>query len=211
MSRALVLCSLLLILLTTSLVSAVDVIPQLHTMTLVVASNTERCVYAVTGTKNDRVLLHYQVRSGSSDFNVRIRSPNDKMVYHAATGEHEHEDKIFFVAKEAGEYAFCIDNVGFGGDKTVRMSVALMSVKKSRARMDPLMKAMSMAEAGLIELHEDQVFMRARERDHRVTLESNNTRMTVRWVIELAAMLALSLGQVYFLQKLFKDRRERAA
>jgi p24 family protein beta-1 len=189
----------------------IEIIPQTHSMVLVIA-NERRCVYAHTETANERVFFQYQVRSGSNDFALTIEHPDGEMVFYAEAGEHHHEDRVFFVTKQMGEYSFCIDNSGRGRDeKVIRLSVAMLSVKKLKKKLDPLLKTMVKAEAGLIALNEDQAYLRAREADHRVTIESNNTRILVRWLLEIAAIVGLSYGQIHMLQKLFKKKTERAA
>jgi p24 family protein beta-1 len=191
--------------------SPLDIVPQSHSMVLIIG-NERRCVYAHTASANERVHFQYQVRSGSNDFAVSVEHPDGEVVFAAEAGEHVHEDRIFFVTKQIGEYSFCIDNSGRGRDeKVIRLSVAVMSVKKLKKKMDPLLKTMIKAEAGLLALNEDQAYLRAREADHRVTIESNNTRILVRWVLELFAILGLSFGQIQLLQKLFKKKAERAA
>ena len=86
-----------------------------------------------------------------------------------------------------------------------------MSKRRATRKIDPLIKSLAKTEAALISLIDDQVYMRARERNHRETLESNNTRIVVRWLIEVSVMLAMSVGQVYYLRKLFAKKAQRAA
>lgn len=186
-------------------------IPQAHSMILVVG-NEQRCVYANAAVANERVFFQFQVRSGSSDFTLTIEGPGGEAVFQSESGEHHHEDRLYFHTKSAGEHAFCIDNSGRGREeKVIRMSVAMMSVKKLRRKMDPLLKTMAKADASLIALTEDQAYLRAREVDHRVTIESNNTRMLVRWLVEISVMLALSYGQYAVLKKMLSSKMERAA
>lgn len=188
-----------------------EVVPQAHSLVLLLG-NEQRCVYAKALTANERVFFQYQVRSGSAEFGLTIEHPDGSAVFVSEAGEHSHEDRIYFQTRQAGEYAFCIDNSGRGRDeKVIRVSVAMMSIKKIKKKMDPLLKTMAKAETGLIALNEDQAYLRARERDHRVTIESNNTRILVRWLIEISVMIGLSFGQVMLLRKLFTKKTERAA
>ena len=149
-------------------------------------------------------MLHYQVTQGFQDFEAWINRPDGAKLFMAKEGEHGPEQKIYFEAKTAGEYEFCIHNNGASNsEKLIMISMATLSKRRAQKKVDPIVKTLAKSEAALISLAEDQAYMRTREREHRETLESNNTRVIVRGVIEIIMMLAMSVGQVYFLRRLF--------
>lgn len=192
-------------------VLALNLVPQSHSITVVVA-NEERCVHVMSKTSLDRVFCQFQVRQGTNDFDVRIDGPDGQTIYYSENGHHDQEGTMYFLTKDPGEHSICIDNRGFGkSEKIVRLTTAMQSLKQSKRKLDPLLHSMSKAEATLIALTEDQTYMRMREVEHRTTLESNNTRLAVRWVVEVAVLLAMSVGQIWYLKKLFQRKTHRAA
>lgn len=195
-----------------STASALNLIPQAHSLTVPVRGHEERCVLAIAKGPQDRMLFHYQIRSGNEDFQAWIRRPDGMKLWQAHESEHGPETKIFFEAQTAGEYEFCIHNDGPSGtEKIVMISVATLSKRKSQKKIDPILKVLSKAHAGMLALNQDQIYLQTREREHRETLESNNTRVMVRGIIELLVMIGMSLGQVVLLHRLFKGKQTRAA
>jgi hypothetical protein len=190
---------------------ALTLVPQSESITAIIA-NEDRCFHVVSRAEQDRVMFSFQVRQGSNDFDVRVDGPDGNTIYYSENGNHDHEDSMYFVTKTPGEHSLCIDNRGFGKtEKVVRLTAALMSFRSSRRKIDPLLHSMSKAEAKLISLVEDQAYLRTREYEHRTTLESNNTRLVVRWLVEVSVLLAMSVGQVWYLRRLFQKRSQRAA
>ena len=201
----------LLLIISQQQVVAMQLVPQSHSITAIVA-NEDRCFYVMSKTANDRLFFQFQVRQGANDFDVRVDGPDGNTIFYSENGHHDHEGSMYFLSKSPGEHSICIDNRGFAkSEKVIRLTVALMSLKKSKRKLDPLMHSMAKAEANLIALTEDQAYMRMREVEHRTTLESNNTRLLVRWIAEMAVLLAMSVGQVWYLRKLFQRKMQRAA
>lgn len=203
---------LLLLFLVASTCHGLVIVPQTHSVTMAIAPQEQRCFYTIARHVNDRLYFKFQLHTGKDDFDVHVQHPDGNTVFQAFSGEHDGEGTVYFEAKSYGEYSFCIDNNGPSStEKVIRVSAAVLSKKRADRQLDPLLKTLAKTEAGLIALDEDQVYMRARERDHRVTIESNNTRITVRWIIEVIALLMMSVGQVWYLRRLFSKKETRAA
>ena len=194
--------------------AAVKHIPQTRSLTVSITAAEERCFYAYSAHAEDRVMFHFQVRQGQTDFDVHVKRPNGDTVYYSAASEHGNEDKVYFITKEAGEYAFCLDNTGHSrSEKIVALMIAIKSRTQVTKKTDPLIKMLQKARASLDQLINDQVYLRTREWEHRDTMESNNFRVVIRSLIELGVLLAMSVGQVWYLRRLFdkKTSGQRAA
>ena len=185
-------------------------LPQAHTLVLQVTNYEARCLYASTNTKADRVFFHFQSLAGSLEFTVNVKHPDGTLIFSSTSDEHKGESKIYFETHMPGELAFCIEG-NSNGDKIISMSVAVMSQRRLQKRIDPLMRSFQRSESILSQLAAQQAYMRTREREHRETLESNNTRVAIQGVLEILLMLAMSVGQVIMLQRLFDQKRTRPA
>ena len=114
------------------------------------------------------------------------------------------------MAQQSGAYRFCLDNVGHSrSEKVVAVNLAVKNDFGTTKRADPLTQSLAHIDAYAKAVLQDQVHLRARERDHRDTIESNNSRVVFRALIEIGAMLAMSVGQVYYLRSLFNKKTSR--
>lgn len=203
--------SLLVLAALLAVVGAVVHVPHTRTLTLSISASEQRCFYAYVSSAEDRVMFSYQVRAGHTDFDVEVKRPDGGTVFYSAASEHDAENRVFFVAQKPGEYSFCLDNTGHSrSEKIIAIQVAVESHKHNLKRSDPLVKSLRHVSANLQGLVAEQVSLRTREREHRDTIESNNTRVITRFIIELTAMLAMSVGQVWYLRRLFNKRTSGA-
>jgi hypothetical protein len=180
-------------------VEAVVHIPQTRELTIVMTAGEQRCFFAYSAAVGDRFMFGYQVRTGHTDFDIEIQAPDQATVFYSAANEHDSENKVFFVAQQKGKYRFCLDNTGHSrSEKVVAINLAVKGdLKDFSKRSDPLTQSLAHIDAYAKAVLQDQQHLRARERDHRDTVESSNTRVIVRAVIEILVMLAMSVGQVY--------------
>lgn len=187
-------------------------LPHQHSLTLVLQrADPERCFYIVSKVAEDRLFFEYRVRGGKPAFDLHIKQPGGAIVYSTVNGEYEETEgnKIFFIAKQIGEYSMCIS--GATQEVVVTLNAAVASKKRAMAKRDPVLKSITVMKAAVENLLQDQEYLRSRERAHRDTLETHNTQVVIRFVIELAALLAMSIGQVFFLRRLFEKKTSRAA
>ena len=191
---------------------AVVHVPATRSLTIILKPGERRCFYAHAKKLDDRIMIGFQVRQGHTDFDMEVKDPKMNTVFYSAAAEHDAENKIFFVAQHSGEYSYCLDNTGHSrSEKVVAIQLATSSGEKAMVKPDPLLRSLRHIESAARALLEDQVHLRARERDHRDTLESNNTRVLWRSFLEIGAMLLMSVGQVYYLRSLFTKKERSAA
>ena len=187
-------------------------VPHTRSLTIVLKSGERRCFFAVAKSRDDRIMMGFQVRTGHTDFDIEVRDPKQNTVFYSAAAEHDAENRIFFVAQHSGEYSLCLDNTGHSrSEKVVAIELQCSSSERQVKRIDPLTRSLKHIQATAKALYEDQLYLRSREREHRDTIESNNTRVLVRSIIEIGAMLAMSVGQVYYLRSLFSRKASRSA
>ncbi len=176
-------------------------------LTLELNPNEEKCFYETIAAPRSPVFMHFQGREGNTDFAAHIKDPHGQTVFYSGP-EHGGERKVYFLAKQAGEFAFCLDNTVYSKSKK-SVYVAIATEKPSaKKEQDPLTAKFHSAENALNALIEDQVYLRTREREHRDTAESNNMRVMVRGAVLIIFTLLMSVGQVLMLTRLFNNRRQ---
>ena len=190
--------------------------PKQHGIGFILNKQEQQCVHIVAQHEKDRISMSFRSESGTHEFDVRVIDSNGNIVFTAKADEHEGSGKIFFVAKSAGEHRLCIDNSHYtsvgNSIKVVRAVVAVRTKKESQRRLSPLTKQLSRCAATLTALIEGQEEIKVREHRHRVTIESNNTRVAVRWVFEALALLGMSVGRIPDLRRVFaKKKNTRSA
>jgi hypothetical protein len=201
-----------LLLLAASAAAEIKEVPQSRSLTIVLAAGEKRCFFANSKTQDDRFVIGFQVRKGSTDFDMEVKDPKQETVFYSAAAEHDAESRIFFVAQHVGEYSYCLDNNGgTRSEKVVAIQLATSSGSKKMKRTDPLIRSLKHISSTATGLLDDQIYLRTREREHRDTMESNNSRVLFRGLLELGVMLAMSVGQVYYLRRLFSKKSARPA
>jgi p24 family protein beta-1 len=187
-------------------------VPPTRALTIILKAGERRCFMAHARKLDDRIMIGFQVRSGHTDFDMEVLDPKMNTVFYSASAEHDSENRLFFTAQHTGEYTYCLDNSGHSrSEKVIAIQLATSSGAAKSKRADPLVRSLRQINAHARALLNDQVHLRAREREHRETLESNNTRVLWRSVLEIGAMLAMSVGQVYYLRSLFARKASRSA
>lgn len=188
-------------------------LPHQHQLTVVLKKgDADRCFYVHSGVLEDRMFFEYRAKSGKINFDVTIKQPGGQVVFQSAAGEYEEKggNKVFFISKAIGEYSMCLGNPT-DNKASVVINAAVASKKRAAKKRDPVVRSVGVMRATVEALLQDQEFLRSRERSHRDTLEDTNVRLLVRFFVEVIALLGMSVGQVYFLRRLFDKRRQREA
>eukprot|EP00672_Neobodo_designis_P019782 CAMPEP_0174853094 /NCGR_PEP_ID=MMETSP1114-20130205/27354_1 /TAXON_ID=312471 /ORGANISM="Neobodo designis, Strain CCAP 1951/1" /LENGTH=211 /DNA_ID=CAMNT_0016087715 /DNA_START=41 /DNA_END=676 /DNA_ORIENTATION=+ len=205
-------CAALLVVLAVAASAEIPHVPPTRALTIILKAGERRCFMAHARQLDDRIMIGFQVRSGHTDFDMEVLDPKMNTVFYSAAAEHDTENKLFFTAQHTGEYTYCLDNSGHSRtEKVIAIQLATSSNRASRKKVDPLVRSLRQINSAAKALLEDQVHLRAREREHRETIESNNTRVVWRSILEIGAMLAMSVGQVYYLRSLFARKASRSA
>ena len=166
---------------------------------------SKQCFYA-RAKESDKMFLSFQLQSAKPEFSVTVRDPSNKIVYFSTSLEHGEEEKVFFTAKSTGEFSFCFENTD-PAEKYIYMELFVSSYQASKTKTpDPLLMMINNANTAIRPVMTDQVYIRSREVDARNTMESNFDRVLYRAAIEIILLLSMSVGQMWYLRRLF-DRR----
>ncbi|GAB6030122.1 Transmembrane emp24 domain-containing protein 2 [Chamberlinius hualienensis] len=177
---------------------------------IVVDAHAEECFFdrVQTGTK---LSLTFQVTEGGFlDIDVKITGPDGKVIYE---GERETDGKYTFAAPADGVYTYCFSNkMSTMTPKAVMFTVDVgEAVKESpsdgdgeKNKLEDMIKELSTSLTGV---KHEQEYMEVRDRIHRSINDSTNSRVVMWAFFEAMVLVAMTLGQIYYLKRFFEVRR----
>jgi hypothetical protein len=162
--------------------------------------------------RDDKMTVTFQVGdrefggAGNLDINFWITNP---------AGQYETMEKTVsngdfsFTAKHDGKYTYCFSNEGWAStSKEVSFNVhGIVYVSEADAPSDPLEIEVRRLSELLEQVMDEQQYIVIRERTHRNTAESTNSR--VKWwnIFVIGIVIGESLFQVWWLRRFFEVKR----
>lgn len=173
-----------------------------------VPAHKDECFFEEVPAAGVKVYLHYLVTSGGSlDIDASIFGPDHELIWAA---EKERESRVLFKSRLPGTHKFCFSNkmstltakvVGFN----IQVGDPTDSTKDHE--VDPMERAIVHVAIGLNDIKTEQTYLRTRERVHRDTVESTNTRVLLWSLAEVGLIVVMGVGHVWYLRRLFETRR----
>ncbi|XP_030755131.1 transmembrane emp24 domain-containing protein 2-like [Sitophilus oryzae] len=175
-----------------------------------VDAHAEECFFekVEAGTK---LGLTFQIAEGGFlDIDVRIMSPDGKVLHEE---ERQSSGKYTFAAHYPGIYTFCFSNkMSTMTPKVVMFDVAVGEPPKQDGqeegqtanKLEEMIRELS---ASLVAVKQEQEYMQVRDRIHRAINENTNSRVVMWSFFEAFILVAMTLGQVYYLKRFFEVRR----
>jgi len=163
-----------------------------------------------TGTKMG---LTFEIAEGGFlDIDVRIIGPDGKKIYE---GERETSGKYTFSAHAPGVYTYCFSNkMSTMTPKVVMFNMAIGESPsktegeegdtQTRNKLEDMIRDLS---ASLTGVKQEQEYMQVRDRIHRSINENTNSRVVMWSFFEALILIAMTVGQVYYLKRFFEVRR----
>ncbi|KAH7959205.1 hypothetical protein HPB49_009174 [Dermacentor silvarum] len=177
---------------------------------ITVDAHAEECFHdeAKSGTKMG---LTFEVAEGGFlDIDVKITGPDGKVVY---SGERESSGKYTFAAYADGVYRYCFSNAM----STMTPKIVMFSMDIGDAptktqegeevhenKLEEMIKELS---TSMTAVKHEQEYMMVRDRIHRSINDSTNSRVVMWAFFEAVVLVAMTLGQVYYLKRFFEVRR----
>eukprot|EP01086_Lenisia_limosa_P015863 TRINITY_DN5356_c0_g1_i1.p1 TRINITY_DN5356_c0_g1~~TRINITY_DN5356_c0_g1_i1.p1 ORF type:complete len:205 (+),score=51.43 TRINITY_DN5356_c0_g1_i1:95-709(+) len=160
--------------------------------------------------KDSRASLQFQVLSGGfRDISVSILDPNGNLVYQ---GERETESRYTFTASTNGIYRFCLSNkISTYTSKVVQFSIEVGKV--GTPNHDEFAKPDQVGSLGpqlddmavhMQRVYDEHRYLRSRERTHRDTVESTNSRVMWWAMFEMIVIGVITGWQVYKVTSFFE-------
>lgn len=176
-----------------------------------VGARAEECFFDKVKTGTKMGLMFEVAEGGFLDIDVRIEGPDGKIVH---SGERESNGKYTFAAHMDGVYKYCFSNqMSTMTPKIVMFSMDIGDApaeagedgdEPSHNKLETMIKELSNALTGV---KHEQEYMSVRDRIHRAINENTNSRVVMWSFFEALVLVAMTLGQVYYLKRFFEVRR----
>mmetsp|Transcript_26660 Transcript_26660/g.41559 ORF Transcript_26660/g.41559 Transcript_26660/m.41559 type:complete len:211 (+) Transcript_26660:38-670(+) len=177
---------------------------------------TEECVYEEIFSPGDKIFIHFSVEDGE-DVETRVLGPDTNEIY---SFDGTNDERLLFRASATGKYCTCFRNQrGSGRAKTVSFmsmtqseesvqvaSSASLNPKKSES-IEDMEGSLIRITNGLKEIRNEQSYLTNRERIHRESAESTNSRFILWGFVEMAVLLFITAMQVRSLERCFENKR----
>jgi len=175
-------------------------------------AHAEECFFdkVTSGTKMS--LMFEVAEGGFLDIDVKIYGPDGKIIHQ---GDRESNGKYTFAAHMDGVYKYCFSNqMSTMTPKIVMFTMDIGEKPKeqpgegdtdaSHNKLGEMVHELSTALTGA---KHEQEYMEVRERIHRAINDNTNSRVVLWAFFEALVLVAMSLGQVYYLKRFFEVRR----
>eukprot|EP00700_Malawimonas_jakobiformis_P002605 EC724547.1.p1 GENE.EC724547.1~~EC724547.1.p1 ORF type:complete len:196 (+),score=43.89 EC724547.1:61-648(+) len=175
-------------------------------LTIPVDANREECVFEDVDV-GQKVTVSYQVTGGGSrDIDVNVYGPDDKAVYNA---QKQSDGKFTFAGQQKGIYRVCFSNkMSSVSAKMVSFFTTVGEVTSGEfakaGDLTPLENSIVTLSEGLASVQAEQRYMRMRERVHRDTTESTNSRVKWWGITQAIILLGMALFQIYYIRSFFE-------
>ncbi|KAL5530177.1 EMP24 [Sanghuangporus sanghuang] len=156
--------------------------------------------------KNDQMTVTYQVGGGGHlDIDFWLADPDN-----LALGKHikQSTGSVSVTAEKDGRYEYCFSNqMSTLADKIVNFNVHGIVYVGEDETIAPIEHEIRSLAIGLQSVKDEQEYIVVRERKHRDTAESTNSR--VKWwsILQTVVLFSVVGWQVYYLKSFFEVKR----
>ncbi|GLB33538.1 putative emp24/gp25L/p24 family/GOLD protein [Lyophyllum shimeji] len=156
--------------------------------------------------KNDKMTVTYQVGGGGHlDIDFWLTDPEERVL---AKQIRQSTGSVSITAEKDGRHELCFSNqMSAVTDKMVSFNVHGVIYVSGDDIVAPVEREIRSLASGLLAVKDEQEYIVVRERTHRNTAESTNSR--VKWWSILQAIVLFSVvgWQVYYLKSFFEVKR----
>jgi len=176
---------------------------------IAVDAHAEECFFDKVSNGTKLGLTFEVIEGGFLDIDVKVTGPEGEEII---TRERESNGKITFSAAKTGTYTYCFSNkMSTMTPKGVMFSMDVGEPAPVNTGDEPhpnkLAEMIKELSTALVGVKHEQEYMEVRDKIHRKINESTNSRVVMWSFFEAIVLVAMTIGQVYYLKRFFEVRR----
>jgi len=177
---------------------------------ITVDAHAEDCFFDKVQNGTKLGLTFEVIEGGFLDIDVRVLGPENEEIIKR---ERESNGKVTFAAAKTGTYTYCFSNkMSTMTPKGVMFSMEIGEpqaavAEQGESHSTKLTEMIRELSSALVGVKHEQEYMEVRDKIHRKINESTNSRVVMWSFFEAVVLVAMTVGQVYYLKRFFEVRR----